>query len=119
MRILKSATEMLGGNDFTFCVKKVLDGMCPEELESVAKKLKVKNTYNITQKAREIKETFSTEALDDVMVEIDLYGVDDDLFNGELERATIMEAYGELLQRYTAFVESFFHSVATDRWCEA
>ena len=78
-----------------------------EELESVAKKLKVKNTYNITQKAREIKETFSTEALDDVMVEIDLYGVDDDLFNGEL------------LHRYTAFVESFFHSVATDRWREA
>ena len=36
MRILKSATEMLGGNDFTFCVKKVLDRMCPEELESVA-----------------------------------------------------------------------------------
>ena len=52
------------------------------------------------------------------MVEIDLYGVDDDLFNGELERATIMEAYSELLQRYTAFVESFFHSVATCRWRE-
>ena len=119
MRILKSATEMLGGNDFTFCVKKVLDAMCPEELRGVPKKFRARNTYTITQKAKEIKETFSTEALDDMMVDIDLYGVDDTVFSAEVERMTVAGAYSELLERYTAFVESFFRSVATAGWREA
>lgn len=119
MKVIATRTVMLGGSDFTQCAKKVLRGMCEEQLAEATQKSVLKNDYVLSTKAKDVKETFSLDGLDEMIVEADFYGVDDDYFTGEVEKATIVDSYKDLMERYTAFVDAFFACVALPRRSEA
>lgn len=79
----------------------------------------LKNELVLRNKAKELKEVFALDEMDEMIVDIDFYGGDDAFFTGNVERGAIVDSYADLFARFTAFVEDFFACVVLVRAGEA
>ena len=103
MKVLATRSLMLGGDDFSQRATTVLEGLCREQLQEATGKSVLKNELVLRNKAKELKEVFALDEMDEMIVDIDFYGGDDAF----------------LFARFTAFVEDFFASVVLVRAGEA
>ena len=119
MKVLATRSLMLGGDDFSQRATTVLEGLCREQLQEATGKSVLKNELVLRNKAKELKEVFALDEMDEMIVDIDFYGGDDAFFSGDVERGAIVDSYADLFARFTAFVEDFFACVVLVRAGEA
>lgn len=106
---------MIGGDDFNYLLKKKLLKLFEEESERTVDEMKekdrLKQLYLIANKAKKVKEDFSSPNIEDVSIDLDIVDDDDDEIEIELERDNFLEDCEDLFDRFTKFLEDFLDNV--------
>lgn len=119
MEILGTESIMIGGDDFNYLLKKRLLELFEDESERKVDEMeerdRLKQLYLIGNKAKKVKEDFSSPNIEDLSIDLDIVDADDDDDDDEveieLERENFLEPCEDLFDQFSKFIQDFVDNV--------